>query len=120
LLRFYAALEAQEFLRSLPLSVSPALVALTGFIWSLVGFGVAWGLWRAATWAPWATRVASLAYAAYAWLDRLTLSASPLRSGNQPFVLAATFILLGFVLWVLARSGGRAYFGESDEQKRQN
>ena len=120
MLRFYAALETREFLSSLPLSVSPALIALSGFIWSLVGFGVAWGLWSVAAWAPWATRVASLAYAAYTWLDRLTLSASPLRSGNQPFVLAATFILLGFVLWVLARSGVRAYFGENDERKRQD
>lgn len=120
LLRLLAALEAREFLGRLPLSVSPFTIALSALFWAVTGCGVAWGLWQGAAWSLPVTRLASLAYAAYVWIDRLVLGANSLRSSNQPFALAATFILLGFVLWVLARSGVRAYFGEDDERTRQN
>lgn len=114
-LRLVAALEEWSFLGSLPLNVSPFIIAFSGLIGTLTGLGLIWGLWQRAPWAPQATRLASLVYAVYFWVDRLGLSASPLRAVNWPFALAATLLLLGFVLWVLSRPGVRAYFGESDE-----
>lgn len=111
LVRFVEALSQWEFLSSLP-RVSPAYLVISGLFWFLIGFPLAWGLWRGHPQAPKATRIVALAYTAYYWLDRALLANVGVGQFNLPFAAGLTILLLILIFWMLARTASKVYFGE--------
>jgi hypothetical protein len=115
LLRLVDAVRLWEFLSKL-LPISPLYLALTGLIAGGAGLILAWGLWKGRGWAPRFTRLASLAYMIYYWLDRLLLSNADSRRSNLPFSIGATLVLLALVFWILSRPKAKAFFGDDHER----
>jgi hypothetical protein len=97
------------------LSVSPLYLLLSGGLWALVGFPLAWGLWRGRPNAPAMARRTALAYTAYVWLDRLLLSFSSYRNNSAPFWAALNLLILAFGFGVLALRPVRRFYGETHE-----
>lgn len=116
LLRLVQALQKWELLAVL-LPISPAYFALSGLIWAVVGFPLAWGIWRGWRLAYHLSPVVLLAYSLYVWADRLLLAGYPERLENWPFVAALNVLALAWSLWVLTRPRARAFFGEKHEPK---
>jgi hypothetical protein len=112
-----------DFLENWP-GVSPLYMMITGFVWTLTGSILLWGLWTAKSWAPRLMRAVVLAYALYYWLDHIFLidhSASgavgiqrALLPVNWQFAAGATVICLAFTAWTLEQSKVKAYFGVSE------
>lgn len=111
LIRFIQALKTWDFLAGLP-GVSPLYLALSGLVVALVGFPLAWGLWRGMAWAARFTRIAALVYILQSWFDRTFLAQEAFQRTNWPFALAATFLLLVWVFFILSRPQAKAFFGD--------
>jgi hypothetical protein len=107
-IRIWQAIRQWQFIAELYPAL-PYYQAFSGFVWSLVGFPLAWGLWRGSKRAYHWIRWAALAYTIYLWLDRLLLRKG-LELANLPFSLAANALLLVSVFWVVSRSRVRTYF----------
>jgi hypothetical protein len=114
LVRFIEALSEWDFLSSLP-RVSPAYLAASGLLWTLVGLPLIWGLWRGHAQAPKAIRILAPAYTSYYWLDRILVKSVVGSPANWPFALGLTIILLVLIFWVLSTSKSRSFFGEIDD-----
>lgn len=99
-----------QLLPELGAAASPLYLALSGAFWALGCLAAAVGLTLRQRWAPAFTRITSLALAAWYWLERLLLSASPLSQQNWPFSLAVTLLLLLYVFGTLALNAQKAYF----------
>lgn len=111
LFRLVQTIQEWSFLSGL-LTIPPLYLALSGLGWGLVGLVLAGGLWLGRPWAPRLTRLASLAYCLYYWLDRLLLVNPAIWRTNLPFTAGATLILLIIVLWILSVRKVKAFFGE--------
>jgi hypothetical protein len=99
-----------QFLSGLLPGLAP-YQAISGLVWSLTGFPLAWGLWRGKARAFRLTPWAVIAFTLYAWADRLFL-----RRGSGltsvPFELGITVIILLVVFWILSRPQVKDYFHE--------
>lgn len=120
LLRLVLSITNWDFLKSWP-GVSPLYMVSTGFIWTLAGSLLFFGLWTAKKWAPKLMQAVALTYALYYWLDHVFLM-DHLVSGaegvqramlpvNWQFAAGATVICLVFVAWTLNRPKVQQYFG---------
>ena len=56
------------------------------------------------------------AYVLYYWIDRLLLRSSSLGKSNETFVIAASIIFVGLMVFALTRPRVKLYFGETHEQ----
>jgi hypothetical protein len=119
LIRLIQALSWWDFLSSLP-RISPVYLALTGLLWTLVGLPIFVGLWLGRPGLPRATRVLALAYALYLWIDRLLVANIAETKVNLPFTAGATALLLLIVFWTFSRPSVKNYFGEMNEQPRED
>ena len=112
-----------DFLENWP-GVSPLYMMITGFVWTLTGSILLWGLWTAKSWAPRLMRAVALAYALYYWLDHIFLSdhsasgavgiQRALLPVNWQFAAGVTVICLVFTAWTLEQSKVKTYFGVSE------
>jgi hypothetical protein len=112
LLRLIQAIQQWQFLESLP-GVSPAYLAVTGFVWAVAGLTTAFSLWFGTRWARRVTLAAAAAYAIYNWADRIiaaNVSLNVYEGFAWPFRIMATFALLGLVFWILSRQPARTFF----------
>jgi hypothetical protein len=119
LVRLIQTLSWWDFLSSLP-RVSPVYLALTGLFWTLAGLPIAIGLWFGRPGVPKATRLLAPAYALYVWLDRLLVSDAGREMVNLPFTVGVTALFLFIVFWTFSRRHVKDYFGEMNEQPREN
>jgi hypothetical protein len=85
----------------------PLYLALSGFIWAIVGLLLVWGVWMGGRWAWLSTVIGAVVYAAWYWLDRLFLQ-QPHTNGI--FSLISTVVMLLFVYLILFSSRARHYF----------
>jgi hypothetical protein len=109
-----------DFLVNWP-GVSPLYIMLTGFVWTLTGSILCWGLWTAKSWAPRLMRAVALAYALYYWLDHVFLMDHPaggavgiqraLLPVDWQFAAGVTVICLAYIAWTLGQPKVKAYFG---------
>lgn len=114
--RLLLAIRQWAFLSQLPLTVPPAYLALSGFVWSMVGALTAWGLWFGKLWAKRGMQIAASAFALYYWTDHLFLVSDPLKGTNWPFTLGITILTTMLIFWTLSRPRARAFFGEINER----
>lgn len=96
----------------LPLRVPSGYFVITGLLWGAGAPCLARGLWRGEDWAPKAAQWGAVAYAVFAWSDRLLLQAPGPQASNMPFALVATLILLAAVIALFRVPRVRAYFGD--------
>jgi hypothetical protein len=111
LIRFIEAIRAWDFLAILP-GVSPLYIALTGLVWTLVGFPIAWGIWRGNPKAPLATQIFLFVYALYYWFDRIIIAQTVSASSNLLFAFIFTVVVILLTFWILNIS--KDYFRQYD------
>lgn len=111
LIRLIEAIRTWDFLVSLP-GVSPLYIALTGLIWTLVGFPLAWGIWRGYPKAPLATQILVPVYALYYWFDRIIIAQTINASSNLLFAIIITVVVILLTFWTLHIS--KEYFRQYD------
>lgn len=119
MIRLVLSISKREFLNTLLPSVPTIYFTVSGIIWSLIGAGLFWGLWRGKRWAAKYTRYAAITYAIYFWVDQLFIKVDPLRTTNNPFLVGLT-LLLAITFWIVARPRARTYFGETNERRPKN
>ena len=108
------------------MSVSPAFLALSGLVWSLVGLCLATALWFGLRLAPLAASLTLVAYSLYFWVTRLAPPGHTGRNSNGLFLLGANLFVLAWSLWVFTRPKVRMFYGQVDsigeehEQRSEN
>lgn len=127
--RTVLSLRSWSFLASQS-GVSPLYLAVSGFIWSVAGSIMFWGLWRAKIWAPRLMKAEALTYALYFWLDLLFLKDHPVSGAASAmqiilptawqFSAGVTVVCLAYVVWTLGRSKVKAYFRSGENETNQN
>jgi hypothetical protein len=112
LIRLVQAIHQWGFLSTWP-GVSPLYIALTGFIWAVVGLPLAWGLWCGKPRALRASQIIIPAFLLYAWIDRIFI-ANPMvtmqRDSSWYFAAWATLVFLAFFLWIIFSTKTTAFF----------
>lgn len=109
LTRLLSAIRFWLFLEEI-LPISGLYLVGTGLIWAGFGLPLFWGLWHGFLWAPGFSRIASVAYLIYYWLDRLLLANHPGREANLPFAVGASLIGIGLIYWILSRRKAKVFF----------
>lgn len=115
LLRLVNTIALWSFLSGIP-GVSPFYLAVTGLVWTLLGVALVWGLWAGKPKAPRATRVLTVFYLGYEWLERIVFAGSGNELQSWPFFAILSIIFILFTFWTLSRSDAKAFFGVMDEQ----
>jgi hypothetical protein len=113
------SIQQWDLLASL-LPISPAYFSLSGLLWTVVGFPLAYGLWRGRRLAYHLSPVVLLGYTLYIWADRLLLSGYSERQENWPFVAVLNILVLVWSLLLLNRPKVIMFFGEWHERKPEN
>ena len=90
------------FLTSISMSVSPAYLAVSGLLWTLIGSALILILWRGQPNAPHLLRIFAVIYGLYYWVDRWLLTVLNLNE-RWPFALLMTTLGIFFPLIVLSR-----------------
>ena len=133
LARLVLCIRYWDFLTSWP-GISPLYMASTGFIWTLAGSLLLWGLGRAKIWAPRLMEAVALTYALYYWLDHVFLVDHPVGGAegaiqallqvNWKYAAVATVVCLAFTAWTLECREVKAYFGlvvpDTDQSQTNN
>jgi hypothetical protein len=129
LIRFILSIRYWDFPSS-RLGISPIYLTLTGFIWSVAGVFLIWGLRKARTWAPKLMQAVALTYALYYWLDHIFLmehsvsgatgAIRVLLPSNWQFSAGITVVSLAYMVWTLNRLKVKAYFSLGAPQINQN
>jgi hypothetical protein len=112
LVRMIQSLRNWQFLTEL-LNGSLLYISLSGLFWALVGFPLAWGIWRGWKGIFFWTLAATLAYSIYYWVDRLIIAG--VNPTNWKFALVLNLILFFTILMIFRQSKGKAFFGEKNE-----
>lgn len=115
LLRLVNTITLWSFLSGIP-GVSPFYLAVTGLVWTLLGAALVWGLWTGKPKAPRGTRVLTVFYLGYEWLERIVFNGSGNELQSWPFFAILTIIFILFTFWTLSRSDAKAFFGVMHEQ----
>ena len=111
--RFGSVLAQWDLLLDFAPRPGPLYTAATGLIWALGWLTVYLCLYLSWRWVRPITLATSVLYAAYYWFDRLVFQLSVGRD-NTTFALIMTFLLLVFVIIVLALPKSRTYFEKPD------
>ncbi|OGO30999.1 MAG: hypothetical protein A2136_02625 [Chloroflexi bacterium RBG_16_54_11] len=129
LTRLILSIRYWDFLATWP-GVSPLYMVMTGFIWTLAGLPLLWGLWRGKYWAPRLMQAVALTYALYYWLDQVFLVDHPVSGAegarrallpvNWQFAIGVTVLCLAYTAWTLNRARVKAYFGVAGADNERN
>lgn len=129
LIRFVLSIRYWSFLDTQP-GVSPLYLAISGFIWSVVGIYLVYGLWKAKSWTPGLMQAVALTYALYYWLDLIFLKNHPIAGVttglrailpiNWLFSAGITVLCLAYMAWTLGRKKVKAFFGQIELGHQRN
>jgi hypothetical protein len=111
-IRFAEALKLWDFLKGLPLAVSPLYHAVSGLIWGLAGLVVCFWVWQGSSKAPAALRILSVTFALYYWTNQFLVMTSDIRQTNWVFTGSVTVILVLFVFLSLKPAVVKDFYGE--------
>ena len=116
--RLVQAIWQWEFLNKI-LPISPLYLALSGLIWALIGFTLAFLLWVGASFAPRFTYITAFIYTMYYWFNRLILFDREWLV-NWLFVTIINIISIVTICWIFSQRKTKTYFGEGNEHKPKN
>ena len=119
LIRLVLVMQSWAFYGGL-LSFSPIYLAISGLLWAVIGLPLAAGLWFGLSWASIFTRVGSLVYTFYYWLEYFLLVNTRGRQQNWAYLLFANIAVLIWIYWVLSRDKAKIYFGVDNERRSEN
>jgi hypothetical protein len=111
---FLVRLALSLSLPALPLTISPAYLALTGAVWGGLGLVVAAGLFLGRRWAAGAAAGVAVAFVIWYWVDRLLLVNTDYAARTWPSAAIASGLLLAAVAYLLTRPSTRRYLKEND------
>jgi hypothetical protein len=114
----YRTYEQFNFLRELPLSVSPLYLLLRSAFWFVAFAGLAVGLWKRQAWAWIGTLFLITVYLAQGWLERLWLARADYVSVSGLFAAAVDLMVLALFWISLLRPKVRRYFGRNPAASR--
>ena len=117
-IRFAEALKLWDFLKSLPLAVSPLYQVLSGLVWGVAGLWICYLVWRGSSKAPAALRILSVTFALYYWIDQFLVMTSEIRLTNWIFTGSLTIILVLLVFLSLKPAVVKDFYGEKYEQEK--
>jgi len=110
LLKFSQAVARWGTLASLPITVSPAYLAIDGLLWGLAGLFLAWSLWTGKSWSRFAGIIISLVFTAVFWIDQIWISEPEILQTRWLFNLILTIIGLSGIVLILNIKSSRAFF----------
>jgi len=113
LLKFSQALLQWNNLKNLPLSISPAYLAIDGLVWWATGLVLSLALWRGKGWSRPAVMIFSIVYSLEFWVDKIWIAEPEGLAQRWPINLLLTIIGLGMILLVLSLKSTRDYFCEN-------
>jgi len=113
LIKFSQALLQWNNLKNLPLSISPAYLAIDGLVWWATGLVLSLALWRGKGWSRPAVMILSMVYSLEFWVDKIWIAEPEGLAQRWPINLLLTIIGLGMILLVLSRKSTRDYFWEN-------
>jgi hypothetical protein len=84
-------------------------LAVTGALWTVVGLVLVVGLWLRRKWSAWGAPVAVALYPAYYWIDRLLVADRSAIANRVVFLVVATLLVCGYLLFASFHPKTRAY-----------
>lgn len=115
LIRFWSAIQHWDTLSQLGIQPGPFYIALTGLIWAISGFWLAWTIWTGRPGVRIATIVVASSYLVYYWLDRLIFQ-NHTPQKNTPFVVGITILVVFYTLLTLSLPSNQEYFSRKHGQ----
>ena len=112
--RFIESIQSLAFFSEI-LPFPAVYLVLSGLFWTVISIPLILGLWLGAGWAPWYTRIMSIAYSIYYWLEFYVLVFPNRSISNWPFLLGINIVILAWIYWILSRKRVKTYFGEDNE-----
>jgi hypothetical protein len=113
LLSLASGVRRYTVLRSLPLSLPPAVPIVSAAFWAVVFGLLGFGLWRLQRWARWGTLAAVPLYLAQIWAQLLLFSQSDYIRTTAWFYVTVEAATLLFVWGTLLRAKVRQSFSAS-------
>ena len=113
LIKFSQTLLQWNNLKNLPLSISPAYLAIDGLVWWATGLVLSLALWRGKGWSRPAVMILSMVYSLEFWVDKIWIAEPEGLAQRWPINLLLTIIGLGMILLVLNLKSTRDYFWEN-------
>lgn len=114
LLRFIQAITTRQFLETLP-EVSINYLIISGLVISILGIGLAIGLWFGKSWAAKVSRVFIPIYIVYDLIERGYFAWRAERPANWLLWILLSVIALTFVFGSLTNQDAKLFFGEVNE-----
>lgn len=115
LIRFWSAIQHWDTLARLSIQPGPFYIALTGFVWAIAGFWLAWMIWTGRPGVRIAVIVAAGFYLVYYWLDRL-LFQNHISQKNTPFVAGITILVVFYTFFTLLLPSNQEFFSRENGQ----
>ena len=119
LLRFVYAISWWRFLTTLQ-GNPPLLIVFSGFIGTLLGTALFWGLWIGLPRARLAAKILIPLYVGWEWLEKLLAVQRGNQFENWIFMAASSLVMIIFTYWTLSTSSANKYFGELHEPSKED
>jgi hypothetical protein len=110
-LRLYSAIRWWSTLSEFASPPGPLYIAASGAIWLIASIFLLWGIWQTKIWIRYALLGTGAAFTVWYWSDRLIFQMS---SGNWPFALLGSTLLLIFVTLCVLVPGTRTFFSKRE------
>jgi hypothetical protein len=114
-LRLYSAIQWWGTLQEFASPPGPLYIAISAGVWLAASFLLLWGMWQVKAWIRYALLGAGATLAVWYWSDRLLLQRP---SGNWPFVLVLTILLLAVLVVCVFAPGTKTFFSKREAHDR--
>lgn len=115
-LRLFSAIWWWSTLAEFTSPPGPFYIAASGASWLIASILLLWGLWQAKTWIRYALLGVGAAFMTWYWSDRLIFQMS---SGNGPFVLLTSILVLILISACVFVPSTRTFFSEREAHDRE-
>jgi len=110
-----AGLAAWFALPDLPASIPIGYLFFKNSLWGCIGLIAAIALLIRRSWAPRFTCIATFAFGAWMWVDRLLLQRSDYARSSFVYNFGAMTLSFLLLVWILSRPTVRQYYEEQNE-----
>ena len=114
-LRLYSAIRWWNTLSEFAVPPGPFYIAASGAVWWITSILLLWGMWQVKTWIRYALLGAGAIFIAWYWFDRIIFQ---MTSGNWPFVILASVLLLMLVSGCVLVPGTKTFFSKREAHDR--
>jgi hypothetical protein len=93
----------------------PLYVLVSGGGWLIIGFFLAWSLWRGKTWSRIALIISTVGYTVWYWFDRLVMQEP---HANWPFILIINIVFIQLIIFILSSHKTRHYLQKAAYERK--